>query len=508
MTAAHPTLQHGIALSILLGDLATVSAAEQRTVTGIALDSREVRPGDLFLACRGLARDGLEFIPAALERGAAAVAYEVADAEQRLDAVAVGNVPLLAVVDLSHRAGEIAERFYGDPSRSLFVAGITGTNGKTSCSHFLAQALNDQDGAWGVIGTLGNGLIGRLAPGTHTTPDAVTLHRLLAALRDDGASGVAMEVSSHALDQGRVAGVLFTAAIFTNLSRDHLDYHGSMAAYGAAKRRLFQAPGLRYAVVNADDGFGRELLAGLAPGVKAVSYGLDAAPEAAIAHVRGRDLQLDRHGLVITVESPWGCGALRSAVLGRFNASNLLAVLATLLVSGTAMDEALQRLARVRPVIGRMECFGGDGGRPLVVVDYAHTPDALEQVLSALREYGHGTLWCVFGCGGDRDRGKRPLMGAAAAHLADRVIVTDDNPRSEDPAQVVAGILGGIDDRSQVQVIHDREAAIAAAIRQAGPDDVVLVAGKGHETVQQIGARSLPFRDQDAVRRHLAEVRS
>jgi UDP-N-acetylmuramoyl-L-alanyl-D-glutamate--2,6-diaminopimelate ligase len=508
MMAARQTRRTGVALSALLRDFAAVSAAEERTVTGIALDSRQVRPGDLFLACRGLARDGHEFIAAAVEQGAAAVAYDVASAEQGFGSAAVGAVPLLAVVDLTRRAGTIAERFYGEPSRALFVAGITGTNGKTSCSQFLAQALSEERAPWGVIGTLGNGLVNRLEAGTHTTPDAVTLHRLLAELRDGGARGVAMEVSSHALDQGRVAGVYFTAAIFTNLSRDHLDYHGDMAAYGAAKRRLFESPGLRYAILNGDDAFGRDLLAGLAPEVTAVSYGFDAAPQASVPHVRGRDLRLGRDGLTFTVESPWGTGSLRSALLGRFNASNLLAVLAALLITGMPFGEALQRLARVRPVTGRMECFGGDGARPLVVVDYAHTPDALEQALSALREHCGGRLWCVFGCGGDRDRGKRPLMGAAAARFADRVIVTDDNPRSEDPAQIVAEILGGVADQVKPQVIHDRDAAIAAAIRGAGPDDVVLVAGKGHETVQQIGTRKLPFRDQEAVRRHLAEARS
>jgi UDP-N-acetylmuramoyl-L-alanyl-D-glutamate--2,6-diaminopimelate ligase len=508
MMAARRTRDAGRPLGELLQGLATVSAADERLVTGVALDSRQVRPGDLFLACRGHARDGHEFITAAVAQGAAAVAYEVATAEQGFSAAAVGQVPLLAVVDLAHQAGLIAERFYDHPSRALSVVGITGTNGKTSCSQFLAQALHEPARPWGVIGTLGNGLVDHVVAGTHTTPDAVSLHRLLAELRDAGARGVAMEVSSHAMDQGRVAGVRFSAAVFTNLSRDHLDYHGDMAAYGAAKRRLFQAHELRSAVVNGDDAFGRDLLAGLPAEVQAVSYGLGTAVSADVPHVQGDDLQLSRTGLALTVRSPWGTGRLRSTVLGRFNASNLLAALATLLIGGMPFDEALARLARVRPVTGRMECFGGDQRRPLVVVDYAHTPDALEQALIALREHCAGRLWCVFGCGGDRDRGKRPLMGAVAARLADRLIVTDDNPRSEDAAQIVSEIVDGIDDRSEVQVIHDRDAAIAAAVRAAAAEDAVLVAGKGHETVQQIGERRLPFRDQDAVRRHLSEVRA
>jgi UDP-N-acetylmuramoyl-L-alanyl-D-glutamate--2,6-diaminopimelate ligase len=351
-------------------------------------------------------------------------------------------------------------------------------------------------------------LLGQLLPGTHTTPDAISLHQLLAEMRSGGARSVAMEVSSHALDQGRVTGVSFTAAIFTNLSRDHLDYHGDMAAYAAAKQRLFHAPDLRYAVVNGDDAFGREILANLRPGVTAVSYGLGEPVALELPHVQGVIEQQTRSGLVMALQSPWGTGRVQLPLLGRFNASNLLAVVATLLVTGVPLGEVLQRLGALRPVTGRMECFGGDGRLPLVVVDYAHTPDALEQALAALREHSRGKLWCVFGCGGDRDRGKRALMGDAAVRLANKVIITDDNPRSEDPAQIAADILTGTADSPAVVVIHDRSSAIAAAIKQAGADDVVLVAGKGHETTQQVGIRKLPFRDQEQVQRYLTEVRS
>ena len=499
--------QEGVKLlSDLLEGIATVSAADDCAIKGVALDSRQLQPGYLFLACSGSVQRGHDYIAAAVAQGAVAVCYEVAEGETAFLSAQVNNVPLLAVRKLSQQAGLIAERFYGCPSRELFVVGITGTNGKTSCSQFLAHALNSEQRPCGVIGTLGNGLVDRLTPGSHTTPDAVTLHGLLAELREAGARSVTLEVSSHALDQGRVAGVSFAAAVFTNLSRDHLDYHGDMAAYGEAKLRLFHAPELRYAVVNGDDEFSKAILATLRAGVTAVSYGLGTAMAADIPHVQGRVVQLSREGLVMTVHTPWGEGQLHSSLLGRFNASNLLAVLATLLVSGMPFAEALQHLTQVRPVSGRMECFGGDGHRPLVVVDYAHTPDALQQVLTALREHCSGKLWCVFGCGGDRDRGKRPLMGAVAAHLADRVIVSDDNPRSEDPARIVADILAGIDDKQAITVIHDRDAAIAAAIAQAGVDDVVLVAGKGHETTQQIGEKKLPFRDQAAVQRYLAEA--
>lgn len=496
----------GVRLGELLDGIATVEAGEDCAVAGVALDSRQVRPGYLFLACRGLMQRGHDFIAAAVAQGACAVAYDVAEGEVAFLSAQVGNVPLLAVPELSQQAGLIAERFYGHPSREMLVVGITGTNGKTSCSHFLAQALNSAEQPCGIIGTLGNGLVDQLQAGTHTTPDAISLHRLLAELRVGGARSVAMEVSSHALDQGRVAGVGFSAAVFTNLSRDHLDYHGDMAAYAAAKQRLFHASDLHYAVVNADDAFGREILANLRPGVSAVSYGLNDAAATTLPHVQGVIEQQTRGGLLLAVKSPWGEGRLQVPLLGRFNASNLLAVIATLLVTGMPLAEALQRLSKVRPVAGRMECFGGDGRQPLVVVDYAHTPDALEQVLVALREHCRGLLWCVFGCGGDRDRGKRPLMGAAAVRLADKVIVTDDNPRGEDPARIVTDILEGVGDSPAVEVMHDRGDAIAAAISRAGGDDVVLVAGKGHEAFQQIGARKLPFRDQDEVQRRLAEA--
>ena len=495
----------GVTLGQLLEGMVTLAAGQDRAVTGIALDSRQVRPGYLFLACSGLMQRGHDYIADAVAQGASAVVYDVAEDEVAFLSAQVGEVPLLAVSDLSQQAGVIAERFYAFPSRDLYVVGITGTNGKTSCAQFLAQALNHTDNPCGIIGTLGNGLVGQLQAGTHTTPDAVSVHRLLAELRSAGARSVAMEVSSHALDQGRVAGVQFAAAVFTNLSRDHLDYHGDMASYAAAKQRLFHAADLRYVVVNGDDAFGREILANLRPGVMAVSYGLGGPVATDLPHVQGIIEQQTRSGLSITVKSDWGDGQLQVPLLGRFNASNLLATAAALLVSGMPVAEALQRLGEVRPVTGRMECFGGDARRPLVVVDYAHTPDALDQVLTALREHCRGKLWCVFGCGGERDRGKRPLMGAAAARLADKLIVTDDNPRGEDPTQITSEILAGIGDAA-VEVIHERSSAIAAAIRQAVADDVVLIAGKGHETTQQIGARKLAFRDQDEVRRHLAGV--
>lgn len=490
-------------LSALLRDFAAVPAPLDRVVNGIQIDSRRVQPGHLFLACNGLQHRGRDFIVDALARGAAAVAYEAEPGEPPLPALSTGGVPQVAVAALAQRAGGIAERFYGEPSRDLFMIGVTGTNGKTSCSHYLAQALHDTQQPCGVIGTVGNGLLGDLHAGTHTTPDAVSLHALLAELRDNGATRVAMEVSSHALDQGRVNAVAFDVAVFTNLTRDHLDYHGDMASYGAAKRKLFQLAGLRHAVINGDDAFGRALLASLPAEVAAVSYGRSDAVATAIPHVRAHAVESHDDGLRMAVTSPWGDGEAELPLLGEFNASNVLAVLATLLAMGFDFHDALRRLGRLQPVTGRMQRFGG-GTAPLVVVDYAHTPDALEHALGALRAHTRGRLWCVFGCGGDRDRGKRPLMGAVAARLADCVVVTDDNPRGEDPAHITDEIMRGVGGKADVAVIHDRAAAIAHALAHAAVADVVLIAGKGHETYQQIGTQFLPFSDQAVVQRLLS----
>jgi UDP-N-acetylmuramoyl-L-alanyl-D-glutamate--2,6-diaminopimelate ligase len=306
-----------------------------------------------------------------------------------------------------------------------------------------------------------------------------------------------MEVSSHALDQARVAGVAFDIAVFTNLTRDHLDYHGDMDAYAAAKARLFDFPHLEAAVINADDRFGRELIERSRPRLRVVGFGLEQG------EVRARRVQPSTDGLTIAVTTPFGDTELKSPLLGRFNAANLLAVLAVLLVAGLPLAEAARVVAQARPVAGRMERFGGDD-RPLVVVDYAHTPDALDKVLAALREHTRGKLVCVFGCGGDRDRGKRPLMGAIAERLADVVILTNDNPRHEDPQAILVGIAGGM--QSTPTVVPDRGQAIRAALREARAGDIVLVAGKGHEDYQQIGDRRLPYSDRETVRELLGEA--
>lgn len=498
---AAPAYGTAMPLAELLAGMVDTVTPPGVLVHGVVQDSRRARPGDLFLGCAGESHHGLEHVAEVLEQTPAAIAYEPAPGLERHLSLARdrGYAPI-AVPELRQLAGAIAARWHGHPSRALRVVGVTGTNGKTSCTHFLAEALDGERIPCGIIGTLGSGRPGHLTGASHTTPDAVTLQELLAQMRGDGLAAVAMEVSSHGLHQGRIAGVELEAAVLTNLSRDHLDYHGDMQSYGAAKRLLFHTAGLRRVVVNADDAFGRELLASLPGALELTMFGTSprAVPSGART-VWAPELRLQPDGMELGVVSSWGEGRLRSPLLGAFNASNLLAVLATLLSLEMPFAAALRCLGRIGTVPGRMERFGG-GARPLVIVDYAHTPDALEQVLRALRPHTTGRLYCVLGCGGERDRGKRPLMGDVACVLADRVVVTDDNPRGEDPDRIVAEILAGVSLPERVQVDRDRERAIRGVCAAAGAGDIVLVAGKGHEDYQQIGTERRHFSDRELVR--------
>jgi UDP-N-acetylmuramoyl-L-alanyl-D-glutamate--2,6-diaminopimelate ligase len=390
----------------------------------------------------------------------------------------------------------------------MTVYGITGTNGKTSISQLLAQALADELPC-GIVGTLGYGFPGVLRATGFTTPDAVSLQRLLAAMHQQGAGAVSMEVSSHALDQGRAEAVRFDGAIFTNLSRDHFDYHGTLENYAAAKQRLFQMPGLRSAVINLDDPQGCLLLGQLSPGVAAMVYTLDGEieiPKGVDGWARVRRITPSGDGMRIELATHQGEGLLRSRLLGRFNAANLLAVLLVLLQRGWELARVLRVMERLETVPGRMQLFGGDG-KPTVVVDYAHTPDALDKALQAVRQHCTGELSVVFGCGGDRDRGKRPQMGGLAERLADRVFVTDDNPRGEPSGTIIEEILAGMRQPERALVLADRGRAIGEAIRTARPGDLVLVAGKGHEDYQLVGGRSFHFDDREQVARALAEWR-
>jgi UDP-N-acetylmuramoyl-L-alanyl-D-glutamate--2,6-diaminopimelate ligase len=464
----------------------------------ITSDSRRVEPGVAFAAYPGARYDGRAFIDDAVLRGAGAVFWET----NKFVWQTRWNVPQVPIEGLRAKLGAIADAIYGHPSRALSIIGVTGTNGKTSCSHWIAQAAEACGRRSAIIGTLGVGKVGALVPSLQTTPDVCAVHEMLAQFRDAGAAVVSMEVSSHGLDQGRVNNVTFDIALFTNLSRDHLDYHGTMVAYGQAKARLFAWPGLRSAVINADDPFGQGLIdAARTRGQRVVSYGFAGADVAATG------IAMAGGGITLSVATPWGRGAVETHVVGEFNAHNLLGVLAVLLESGIAFDEALGALSALTPPPGRMQRFGGERA-PLVVVDYAHTPDALEKVLLALKPAvpPQRELICVFGCGGDRDKGKRPQMGEIAAQLADRVVVTSDNPRSEDPAEIASAIVHGIRQANsrRYRVELDRAAAIASAIAQARERDVVLIAGKGHETYQERNGVQTPFSDAEHAARALA----
>ncbi len=475
-------------------------------VSDVTLDSRTARPGALFLACRGRTHHGLEFAADAVSRGARAVLYERAAADgEPVPELAAGTF-VAAVPSLSERVGLIADRFFGAPSEQLTIAAITGTNGKTTCAWLLAQALAMSGRPAAYIGTLGFGPPARLTPTLHTTSDAVSIQRQLRELRSLGAECVSMEVSSHALDQGRVDAVRFHTAAFTNLTRDHLDYHGTMEAYGAAKARLFGFPRLAHRVINVDDAFGARLAG--APSSAPLTVTTRAAHAAALPRgaqfVRAVRATPDPAGLNIEVESSWGALSLPVRLVGEFNVDNVLTVLAVLLAWSIPPEEAARALAGSRAASGRMEMFGGSGKSPLAIVDYAHTPDALANALHAARRHCRATLRLVFGCGGDRDAGKRPLMGKIAAELADEIIVTDDNPRTEDPRRIVADIVAGTGRRAPLVIEHDRALAIHLALARSGPGDVVLIAGKGHEDYQIVGSERRPFRDQSVVVAELA----
>jgi UDP-N-acetylmuramoyl-L-alanyl-D-glutamate--2,6-diaminopimelate ligase len=473
-------------------------------VSDLTLDSRSVRPGAAFLACRGRTRHGLEFAQAAVDAGARAVLWEPAPGVSAPEFAS--SVLVVAVPELSAQAGFIADRFFGAPSARLMVAGVTGTNGKTTCAWLLAAALSAAGRSCAYLGTLGAGLAGRVTAGSLTTPDAVALQRQLAQLRDAGAAAVAMEVSSHALDQQRCAGVRFQIAAFTNLSRDHLDYHGDMRAYAAAKAALFDWPTLGARVINVDDAFGAELASRASPGESLIVTGrrsdpAQRVPGARFVHARSCAHRPD--GLALELDTSWGQATLRSRLLGDFNAHNLLTVLGMLLAGGMTLPAATEVLATCDAPPGRMQLSGGDR-LPLAIVDYAHTPDALDKALRAARAHCAGKLLCVFGCGGDRDRGKRAEMARVAESLADAIYITDDNPRGEDPRRIVADISAGLSDPARAHIEHDRAAAIAAALAAAAAGDVVLVAGKGHEDYQLVGGERRAFSDLAQVRAALA----
>lgn len=450
----------------------------------ITLDSREVRRNWVFVALAGRSHDGHDFIDQAIADGAVAVLAE--------RPVRSARVPVIVVDGLRRRLGDIAHRFYQEPTASLSMIGITGTNGKTSTCQYVAQSLDFLGKRCGIIGTNGQGLWGALQETLNTTPDVIRLHRELARQLEQGGRFSAMEVSSHGLDQNRVAGVRFKTAVFTNLSRDHLDYHGTMQAYGDAKWRLLQWPGLEHAVVNLDDAWVRGHLDSIVAG-QVLTYG--SHPKADI-----RILEFNCHpaGLDAKVSTPWGATELNLPLLGQFNLSNALAAFGVLLSEAVPLSTAARVISNVRPVKGRMEMLRPRGG-PSVVVDYAHTPDALEKALRACRDHVQGRLGVIFGCGGDRDRGKRPEMASAAEQGADFVVATDDNPRSEASTDILNDVLSGFRSLDKVTVIADRRRAIFDTLSRCSADDVVLIAGKGHEAYQEVGGVRHHFSDQETV---------
>ncbi len=458
-------------------------------VVDITLDSRTAVRDGLFIACRGTRQHGLDFVGDALRAGVGAVAWEPMGSLRPPELPA--GVVNIAVPALRDRLGEVANRFFARPSEALQVTGITGTNGKTTTAWLVAQAIGHLGGRAGYLGTLGQGLDGKLRPAALTTPDCISFHRQLRELADAGAGYAVAEVSSHALDQDRVAGVCFATVAFTNLTRDHLDYHPDLAAYGAAKARLF-ALGAGTAVINLDDPFGRELAVRLPASTELIGV---TRRNAAGATLHGTLAGVAPEGLVLELRSGALTARLASSFWGSFNAENLLVAAGILLANGWPLEASAEALGRVVAPPGRLERVPAAPGQPAVLVDFAHTPDALAKALAAVREHCAGEVWCVFGCGGDRDRGKRATMGTVAVTGADRVIVTDDNPRSEDPQQIIADVLSGIASLGRLQVVPDRADAIARAIRSAGPGDAVLIAGKGHETEQIAGQTRRPFSD-------------
>ncbi|KAB2968654.1 UDP-N-acetylmuramoyl-L-alanyl-D-glutamate--2,6-diaminopimelate ligase [Zoogloea sp.] len=475
-------------------------AAEGVEPRRLCADSRQVLAGDVFLAFPGLRADGRRFIADAVHAGAAAVLWE-RDGHVWDASLPVPNLPVEGLAALS---GYLAHEVYGRPSEVLWTVGVTGTNGKTSVTQWLARAFATLGRKCGVIGTLGIGFPGALSASLNTTPDSLTVHRTLADFREAGAEAVAMEVSSIGLDQGRLNGLHFDVAVHTNLTRDHLDYHGSMENYGAAKARLFNMPGLRSVVLNLDDRFGMEQARRLAGrGMEVIGYTL--IPSNADAAPVNRVLVADRltttaAGIRFTARCGNDSADLAPHLVGQFNVSNLLAVIGTLMASGFSLEDAADVAGDLTPPQGRMQTIGGIG-EPLVVVDYAHSPDALEQVLTAIRatvKARNGRLVCVFGCGGDRDPGKRPLMGEVVRRLADKVVLTSDNPRGEDPLAIIRDIAGAAGPAAES--IPDRAEAIRRAVLAAAADDVVVVAGKGHEPYQEINGVRHPFSDVEQTR--------
>lgn len=480
-------------LSSLLRDIVDVPSVLDCRLFGLALDSREVHKGFLFIALSGKRFSADATIPSAIANGAIAVLREGESAAPEIEEC--DGVVIVRLPGLRKLLGQLIGRYFDHPSRKIKVIGVTGTNGKSSVTHYVAQLLNALGTKAGVIGTVGYGIPGQMSMSTHTTPDIFTTHRILAQLQEQGVEVVAMEVSSHGLTQGRVDGVEFSAAAFTNLSREHLDYHETMEEYGAAKRQLFRQSNLQYAVVNQDDEYGRDILAELLSKGAYPVYGFSAHEQADLQAI---DVTFSREGILGTLVYGSQREHLSTSLLGAFNLENVMAATLLLCKQGYELPRLVEAIKSLEPVPGRMESFHRDGRT--VIVDYAHTPDALNAALAALRPHCTGRLYCVFGCGGDRDKGKRALMGGVAESASDVVVLTNDNPRSEDPRLIIEDILVGIREPSAISIEMDREAAIKETFAKMKPDDLLLIAGKGHEDYQETNGQRLPYSDIAVVK--------
>lgn len=488
MSMPAETYQTSTTLNELLQGFVDAPAIE---IKGIASDSRQLSQGYLFLAVKGASQHGLEFVDAAVRAGVAAIVYD----ESTADAVPTEvGIPLLGVPQLAQHLGAIADRYYAHPSTQLAVYAVTGTNGKTTVASMIAQCLQRLDRRCAYLGTLNNEL---------TTPPPVELHGILAEFRDDGATDAAIEVSSHALAQNRTDSVRIDTALFTNLSRDHLDYHADMRDYGEAKARLFLECNPSHSIINIDDEFAAQLATRCVSDVTVVSADVSRAADVR-PYVFAKRVTAHNNGFDVDVQSSFGAGQFSLAMPGDFNVANALLTLALLLHKGIAIDAACSALSVVTAPLGRMQAIDGPRQAPAVYVDFAHTPDALQAALQALRAHCNGRIWVVFGCGGDRDKGKRALMGRVAQRLADQVVVSSDNPRNEPASSIIDDIVAGLASPAAATVIEDRATAIAWAISSAAAADIVLIAGKGHEQYQQIGAERIPFSDQSVAAACLA----
>ncbi|MBV9576088.1 MAG: UDP-N-acetylmuramoyl-L-alanyl-D-glutamate--2,6-diaminopimelate ligase [Gammaproteobacteria bacterium] len=483
-------------LSFLLQDICSISIEIDCSISGLSLDSRQIKPGDLFFAMKGAHVDGHHYILDAMALGASAVLIE-AQHDISVPSNYPQTIPIVPIKNLSEKIGFIAARFYDYPANKLRMIGVTGTSGKTSCTHFIAQLLQLLQIPCGLIGTLGSGFLNHLTETGLTTPDALTLHSSLHTLCHAGAEVIAMEVSSHSIDQGRINGIPFEVGIFTNLSQDHLDYHGDMQTYANVKKRFLAELPTQHIVLNADDHYGSQWISELSLQKSVFVYSLQQSLSTLPAHlpvIGCRQIKTVAQGITADIYTPWGEGPLFLPLIGQFNLSNALAALTALCILGVPLAQILNSLSQLQAVPGRMQTLGGEN-KPVVVVDYAHKPDALAQVLKTLRAHTKGQLWCVFGCGGERDRGKRPLMASIAEQWADRVIVTNDNPRHENPEEIVADIVKGFTHPERVAIELNRSKAIENCIQWAKAGDCILIAGKGAEHYQQIGDVKLPFDD-------------